>query len=165
MQAVQWHQMSQKWHLRHTLYFVFSVESGVSFLFPFRLFWVAVMWHNWFLSPLPWQHLSGSQQPPSVQLWVSFGRKPMRVAQFVTRHPINVSGVRLGVGRSVIVPMKRSREGCCGDVLPRGYLTRLSEVTLYRSLSRESHYTLGTLVYFFPPYCLKWSWAGAFNLL
>ncbi|KAM5310926.1 sortilin-related receptor isoform 1-T6 [Glossophaga mutica] len=34
-------------------------------------------------------HLLGSQQPPSVQLWVSFGRKPMRAAQFVTRHPIN----------------------------------------------------------------------------
>lgn len=31
----------------------------------------------------------GSQQPSSVQLWVSFGRKPMRAAQFVTRHPIN----------------------------------------------------------------------------
>uniref|UniRef100_A0A8D2BEA9 Sortilin-related receptor n=1 Tax=Sus scrofa TaxID=9823 RepID=A0A8D2BEA9_PIG len=34
-------------------------------------------------------HLFGSQQPSSVQLWVSFGRKPMRAAQFVTRHPIN----------------------------------------------------------------------------
>ncbi|XP_043847881.1 sortilin-related receptor [Dromiciops gliroides] len=34
-------------------------------------------------------HLSGSQQQSSVQLWVSFGRKPMRAAQFVTRHPIN----------------------------------------------------------------------------
>ncbi|XP_059532749.1 sortilin-related receptor [Myotis daubentonii] len=34
-------------------------------------------------------HLPGSQQLPSVQLWVSFGRKPMRAAQFVTRHPIN----------------------------------------------------------------------------
>nr|XP_020038653.1 sortilin-related receptor-like [Castor canadensis] len=34
-------------------------------------------------------HLLGSQQPSSVQLWVSFGRKPMRAAQFVTRHPIN----------------------------------------------------------------------------
>lgn len=31
----------------------------------------------------------GIQQPSSVQLWVSFGRKPMRAAQFVTRHPIN----------------------------------------------------------------------------
>ncbi|KAF3823676.1 hypothetical protein GH733_007144 [Mirounga leonina] len=34
-------------------------------------------------------HLWGSLQPSSVQLWVSFGRKPMRAAQFVTRHPIN----------------------------------------------------------------------------
>ncbi|XP_049476827.1 sortilin-related receptor [Panthera uncia] len=34
-------------------------------------------------------HLLGSPQPSSVQLWVSFGRKPMRAAQFVTRHPIN----------------------------------------------------------------------------
>ncbi|XP_021561582.1 sortilin-related receptor-like, partial [Carlito syrichta] len=34
-------------------------------------------------------HLLGSQQQSSVQLWVSFGRKPMRAAQFVTRHPIN----------------------------------------------------------------------------
>ncbi|XP_040471960.1 sortilin-related receptor isoform X4 [Falco naumanni] len=33
-------------------------------------------------------HLQGSSQPPSVQLWVSFNRKPMRVAQFVTKHPI-----------------------------------------------------------------------------
>ncbi|KAM9255799.1 sortilin-related receptor isoform 2-T2 [Cariama cristata] len=33
-------------------------------------------------------HLLGSSQPPSVQLWVSFNRKPMRVAQFVTKHPI-----------------------------------------------------------------------------
>ncbi|KAF2976922.1 hypothetical protein EK904_014077, partial [Melospiza melodia maxima] len=32
--------------------------------------------------------LLGSSQPPSVQLWVSFNRKPMRVAQFVTKHPI-----------------------------------------------------------------------------
>ncbi|XP_065553451.1 sortilin-related receptor isoform X3 [Lathamus discolor] len=32
--------------------------------------------------------LPGSSQPPSVQLWVSFNRKPMRVAQFVTKHPI-----------------------------------------------------------------------------
>nr|XP_021517328.1 sortilin-related receptor [Meriones unguiculatus] len=34
-------------------------------------------------------HLPGSQQQSSVQLWVSFGRKPMRAAQFVTKHPIN----------------------------------------------------------------------------
>ncbi|XP_036268500.1 sortilin-related receptor isoform X1 [Pipistrellus kuhlii] len=34
-------------------------------------------------------HLPGSPQLPSVQLWVSFGRKPMQAAQFVTRHPIN----------------------------------------------------------------------------
>ncbi|XP_004389058.1 sortilin-related receptor isoform X1 [Trichechus manatus latirostris] len=34
-------------------------------------------------------HLLGSPQQPSVQLWVSFGRNPMRAAQFVTRHPIN----------------------------------------------------------------------------
>uniref|UniRef100_A0A452SQB1 Sortilin-related receptor n=1 Tax=Ursus americanus TaxID=9643 RepID=A0A452SQB1_URSAM len=34
-------------------------------------------------------HLWGIPQPSSVQLWVSFGRKPMRAAQFVTRHPIN----------------------------------------------------------------------------
>ncbi|XP_051668172.1 sortilin-related receptor isoform X3 [Manacus candei] len=33
-------------------------------------------------------HLLGSSEPPSVQLWVSFNRKPMRVAQFVTKHPI-----------------------------------------------------------------------------
>ncbi|XP_034610686.1 sortilin-related receptor isoform X2 [Trachemys scripta elegans] len=33
-------------------------------------------------------HLLGSQQQTSVQLWVSFNRKPMRAAQFVTRHPI-----------------------------------------------------------------------------
>uniref|UniRef100_A0A8C9EZB7 Sortilin-related receptor n=1 Tax=Pavo cristatus TaxID=9049 RepID=A0A8C9EZB7_PAVCR len=32
--------------------------------------------------------LLGSLQPSSVQLWVSFNRKPMRVAQFVTKHPI-----------------------------------------------------------------------------
>nr|XP_034995004.1 sortilin-related receptor isoform X2 [Zootoca vivipara] len=32
-------------------------------------------------------HLLGTQQP-SVQLWVSFNRKPMQPAQFVTRHPI-----------------------------------------------------------------------------
>ncbi|NWR24900.1 SORL protein, partial [Emberiza fucata] len=32
--------------------------------------------------------LLGSSQPASVQLWVSFNRKPMRVAQFVTKHPI-----------------------------------------------------------------------------
>uniref|UniRef100_A0A669Q0W2 Sortilin-related receptor n=1 Tax=Phasianus colchicus TaxID=9054 RepID=A0A669Q0W2_PHACC len=32
--------------------------------------------------------LLGSSQPSSVQLWVSFNRKPMRVAQFVTKHPI-----------------------------------------------------------------------------
>lgn len=40
----------------------------------------------------PPQRLLGSSQPPSVQLWVSFNRKPMRVAQFVTKHPIKVSG-------------------------------------------------------------------------
>uniref|UniRef100_A0A8C0ST04 Sortilin-related receptor n=1 Tax=Canis lupus familiaris TaxID=9615 RepID=A0A8C0ST04_CANLF len=34
-------------------------------------------------------HLLGGLQPASVQLWVSFDRKPMRAAQFVTRHPIN----------------------------------------------------------------------------
>ncbi|ERE76788.1 sortilin-related receptor [Cricetulus griseus] len=34
-------------------------------------------------------HIPGSQQQSSVQLWVSFGRKPMRAAQFVTKHPIN----------------------------------------------------------------------------
>uniref|UniRef100_A0A5F9DAM4 Sortilin-related receptor n=1 Tax=Oryctolagus cuniculus TaxID=9986 RepID=A0A5F9DAM4_RABIT len=34
-------------------------------------------------------HLLGSPLQSSVQLWVSFGRKPMRAAQFVTRHPIN----------------------------------------------------------------------------
>ncbi|XP_050777877.1 sortilin-related receptor isoform X1 [Gopherus flavomarginatus] len=33
-------------------------------------------------------HLLGSQQQTSVQLWVSFNRKPMRAAQFVTRHPV-----------------------------------------------------------------------------
>ncbi|XP_077161267.1 sortilin-related receptor isoform X2 [Paroedura picta] len=33
-------------------------------------------------------HLLGSQPQPSVQLWVSFNRKPMQAAQFVTRHPI-----------------------------------------------------------------------------
>ncbi|KYO39024.1 sortilin-related receptor isoform B [Alligator mississippiensis] len=33
-------------------------------------------------------HLLGGQQQPSVQLWVSFNRKPMQAAQFVTRHPI-----------------------------------------------------------------------------
>ncbi|KAH0623299.1 hypothetical protein JD844_031470 [Phrynosoma platyrhinos] len=33
-------------------------------------------------------HLLGSQQQTSVQLWVSFNRKPMQAAQFVTRHPI-----------------------------------------------------------------------------
>ncbi|XP_038610031.1 sortilin-related receptor isoform X2 [Tachyglossus aculeatus] len=32
--------------------------------------------------------LPGSRHPASVQLWVSSGRKPMRAAQFVTRHPI-----------------------------------------------------------------------------
>ncbi|XP_042329909.1 sortilin-related receptor-like [Sceloporus undulatus] len=32
--------------------------------------------------------LLGSQQQTSVQLWVSFNRKPMQAAQFVTRHPI-----------------------------------------------------------------------------
>jgi len=42
-------------------------------------------------SALP-QRSQGSSQPPSVQLWVSFDRKPMRVAQFVTKHPITVSG-------------------------------------------------------------------------
>lgn len=38
------------------------------------------------------QRLQGSSQPPSVQLWVSFNRKPMRAAQFITKHPIKVSG-------------------------------------------------------------------------
>ncbi|XP_077313881.1 sortilin-related receptor [Lithobates pipiens] len=33
-------------------------------------------------------HLLGSKDPFSVQLWVSYNRKPMRSAQFVTRHPI-----------------------------------------------------------------------------
>lgn len=42
-------------------------------------------------SALP-QRLLGSSQPPSIQLWVSFNRKPMRVAQFITKHPIKVSG-------------------------------------------------------------------------
>ncbi|KAK1153494.1 sortilin-related receptor [Acipenser oxyrinchus oxyrinchus] len=32
--------------------------------------------------------LLGSQQQSSVQLWVSYNRKPMRAAQFMTRHPI-----------------------------------------------------------------------------
>ncbi|XP_075460478.1 sortilin-related receptor isoform X2 [Ascaphus truei] len=34
-------------------------------------------------------NLLGSKQQSSVQLWVSYNRKPMRSAQFVTRHPIN----------------------------------------------------------------------------
>ncbi|XP_075046529.1 sortilin-related receptor [Mixophyes fleayi] len=33
-------------------------------------------------------HLLGSKDQSSVQLWVSYNRKPMRSAQFVTRHPI-----------------------------------------------------------------------------
>lgn len=41
-------------------------------------------------STLP-QRLLGGSQLPSAQLWVSFNRKPMRVAQFVTKHPIKVS--------------------------------------------------------------------------
>ncbi|MBN3300436.1 SORL protein, partial [Amia calva] len=32
--------------------------------------------------------LLGSHEPASVQLWVSYNRKPMRAAQFMTRHPI-----------------------------------------------------------------------------
>ncbi|XP_048838564.1 LOW QUALITY PROTEIN: sortilin-related receptor [Brienomyrus brachyistius] len=32
--------------------------------------------------------LLGSQEPSSVQLWVSYNRQPMRAAQFNTRHPI-----------------------------------------------------------------------------
>ncbi|XP_036392634.1 sortilin-related receptor-like isoform X1 [Megalops cyprinoides] len=32
--------------------------------------------------------LLGSQEPSSVQLWVSYNRQPMRAAQFMTRHPI-----------------------------------------------------------------------------
>uniref|UniRef100_H3DA53 Sortilin-related receptor n=1 Tax=Tetraodon nigroviridis TaxID=99883 RepID=H3DA53_TETNG len=34
------------------------------------------------------QKLPGSQEPSSVQLWVSYNRQPMRAAQFMTRHPI-----------------------------------------------------------------------------
>lgn len=37
------------------------------------------------------QKLPGSQEPSSVQLWVSYNRQPMRAAQFMTRHPITVS--------------------------------------------------------------------------
>uniref|UniRef100_A0A6I8STB6 Sortilin-related receptor n=1 Tax=Xenopus tropicalis TaxID=8364 RepID=A0A6I8STB6_XENTR len=33
-------------------------------------------------------HLQDSKKQPSVQLWVSYNRKAMRSAQFVTRHPI-----------------------------------------------------------------------------
>nr|XP_033774457.1 sortilin-related receptor isoform X1 [Geotrypetes seraphini] len=33
-------------------------------------------------------HLLGSQEKSSVQLWVSFNRRPMRAAQFMTKHPI-----------------------------------------------------------------------------
>ncbi|XP_072283121.1 sortilin-related receptor [Pyxicephalus adspersus] len=33
-------------------------------------------------------HLLASKDPFSVQLWVSYNRKPMRSAQFITRHPI-----------------------------------------------------------------------------
>lgn len=96
-------------------YFVFRRIRGVwLFHFLFHLFCVAVMWHDWFFS-LPWQHLLGSQHPPSVQLWVSFGRKPMRAAQFVTRHPINVSGVRLGVGRGVSVPIAEVKKRVLWD--------------------------------------------------
>ncbi|KAM4015463.1 sortilin-related receptor [Anomaloglossus baeobatrachus] len=33
-------------------------------------------------------HLLGSRDQSSVQLWVSYNRKPMQSAQFITRHPI-----------------------------------------------------------------------------
>uniref|UniRef100_H3ARQ9 Sortilin-related receptor n=1 Tax=Latimeria chalumnae TaxID=7897 RepID=H3ARQ9_LATCH len=33
-------------------------------------------------------HLLGSQPQPVVQLWVSYNRKPIRAAQFLTKHPI-----------------------------------------------------------------------------
>ncbi|XP_075695287.1 sortilin-related receptor [Rhinoderma darwinii] len=33
-------------------------------------------------------HLLGSKDQSSVQLWVSYNRKPMQSAQFITRHPI-----------------------------------------------------------------------------
>lgn len=89
-------------------------QRGVIFLFPLALIWSGYNVAQLDFPPLPWQQLLGSQQPPSVQLWVSFGRKPMRAAQFVTRHPINVSGVRWRVGRSVIVPMGRSGKGAVG---------------------------------------------------
>lgn len=41
------------------------------------------------------QTLFGSQEPQSVQLWVSYNRQPMRAAQFNTRHPITVSTATL----------------------------------------------------------------------
>lgn len=50
------------------------------------------------------QRLLGSSQPPSVQLWVSFNRKPMRVAQFVTKHPIKVSGASRAASQLPALP-------------------------------------------------------------
>ncbi|NXP41491.1 SORL protein, partial [Leiothrix lutea] len=61
--------------------------------------------------------LLGSSQPPSVQLWVSFNRKPMRVAQFVTKHPIKVSGASQAASQLPALPRTprgvSSSSRCC----------------------------------------------------
>lgn len=65
------------------------------------------------------QRLLGSSQPPSVQLWVSFNRKPMRVAQFVTKHPIKVSGASRAASQLPALPRTpcgvSSSSRCCGS--------------------------------------------------
>lgn len=70
----------------------------------------------------------------------------MRAAQFVTRHPINVSGVCLRLGRSVTVFTQRSEEGCCRDGLLEWIFYGASLKSLSREVSRESSFTLAIVV-------------------
>lgn len=89
-------------------------QRGLTFLFPFALMLSGYNAAQLTVSSSSWQHLWGSLQPASVQLWVSFDRKPMRAAQFVTRHPINVSGAPWGREEVSLFPCRGQRRGAVG---------------------------------------------------
>ncbi|KAM9299149.1 sortilin-related receptor [Gastrophryne carolinensis] len=82
-------------------------------------------------------HLLGGKDPFSVQLWVSYNRKPMRSAQFITRHPITEYYITDASEDQVFVCVKHSNN------MTNLYISEVEGLRFSLSLANVLYYNPG----------------------